>query len=280
LSYGVANTKGQVPQEQVEEMLDMARYAGIDTLDTAIAYGNAESVLGNLGVSDFRVISKLPSLCKSINSVDDWLMFQVEASISRLGVTQLAGLLLHSPDDLLGPHGEEIARGLYRARDIGLIERVGVSVYSPQQLIMVMNQIDLEMVQLPMNVFDRRFANAGLLDLLQSNDVEIHARSLFLQGLLLMPREHVPLYFTPFRFEIDELHSWFEQERLCGYSSIEACLAHGASYQSIDRMVVGADSPSHLQKIISASTVQPRTAPDSLMSISNPLINPVEWNIH
>lgn len=275
-AYGIANQGGQVMRDDAASMLAAARTAGIDTLDTAIAYGEAEDVLGRIGVSGFRIVSKVPALHETVNAVDDWIVAQVEASLARLRVPRLGGLMLHAPDDLLGPHGPAIARGLQRARDAGLADRIGLSVYSPEQLAALIDRLPLEIVQIPANIFDRRFAETGWLERLAENNVEVHARSAFLQGLLLMPAEHVPAKFSPFHQLIDSWHAWLAGEAT-GTSAVQACLAHMASYEGIARLVVGADSLAQLQEIIDATASPPRRAPDTLASPPTPLINPAQW---
>jgi aryl-alcohol dehydrogenase-like predicted oxidoreductase len=279
LPYGVANTQGQVSFEQAEAMLKVAQSSGIDTLDTAIGYGEAETILGSIGVSDFRLISKVPAVKGLVGHVDDWVMRQVEASLFRLRVPRLGGLMLHSPDDLLGPHGSALAHGLLRARDAGLADLIGFSVYSPEQLDAVIDRLPLDIIQFPLNVFDRRLVETGWLDRLVSDGVEVHARSVFLQGLLLMPADRIPSKFAPFRALIDGWHSWLAGDAAGGRSGVQACLAHVASYAGISRLVVGADSLLQLQDIIEAASTAPQRAPESLASTATPLINPSQWNI-
>ena len=277
LPYGVANTQGQVSYDQAEAMIGAIRTAGIDTIDTAIAYGEAETVLGCIGVSDFRLFSKVPALCDRALAVGSWVVAQVEASLERLGVSRLGGLMLHAPDDLLGPHGSDLARGLLRVRDAGLVERIGLSVYSPEQLTTFVDRLPLEVLQIPANVFDRRFAESGWLDRLIAHGVEVHARSVFLQGLLLMPSDRVPSKFAPYRTLIDRWHAWLAGEA-AGMSPVQACLAHVTSYPGIARLVVGADSLSQLQDIIAATATSPSRAPESLTSPATALINPAQWS--
>lgn len=278
LPYGVANTQGQVSLGQAGAMLRVARTAGIDTLDTAIAYGEAETVLGRIGVSGFRLISKVPALRETEGAVDDWVMAQVEASLERLRVSRLGGLMLHAPDDLLGPHGSALARGLKRAREAGLAERIGLSVYSPEQLAALADRLPLEIIQIPFNVFDRRFFETGWLNRLVAGGVEVHARSAFLQGLLLMPPDLLPSKFAPFRPLIEGWHTWVTGEAAAGRSPLQVCLAHVASYAGIARIVVGADSSDQLQDILAAAAaVVPQLAPASLVNHTPTLINPSLW---
>lgn len=277
LPYGVSNSRGKISFEDAEKMLLAARSENIDTLDTAIAYGEAETVLGRIGVSDFQIISKVPAVQISSNVSADFVIDHVEASLERLGISRLSGLMLHAPDDLLGPHGAQLVRGLQRAKDACLVDRIGLSVYSPEQLALLIELLPVEILQIPLNIFDRRFANSGWLDRLAREGIEVHARSAFLQGLLLMPVENVPAKFSPFRTLLNNWHTWLADNPFFS-SPVQACISHVASYSGIDRIVVGADSPVQLQEIIAAAKLIPCRAPDDLASPISSLINPTEWN--
>ena len=277
LPYGIANTLGQIKLEDAEAILIMARKAGIDTLDTAIAYGDAESLLGRIGVSGFQMISKVPAIREAIGSADDWVEYQVESSLSRLRVNRLKGLMLHAPDDLLGPYGHKIALGLQRVKDAGLVELIGLSVYSPEQLAAVMEFLPIEIIQIPLNIFDRRFVDSGWLDRLVQQGIEIHARSAFLQGLLLMPIKNIPSKFDPFRPTINNWHAWLAKQTPVT-SPVQACLAHLASYSGITRLVVGVDTTIQLQEIILAASLSSYQAPACLASSEPGLIDPSKWS--
>lgn len=277
LPYGIANAVGKIRLEHAEEMIESARHAGIDTLDTAISYGDAEVMLGRIGVSDFRIISKVPALGAHISSVEDWIVKQAEASLTRLRVSRLGGLMLHSPNDLIGPQGPGVVRGMLRVREAGLAERIGLSVYHPEQLDRLSNVLPLEILQIPANVFDRRFFASGWLSRLAETGVEVHARSVLLQGLLTMPPESVPSKFAPFRQIIDRWHDWVYGENF-GVSPVQACLAHVASYEGIARLVVGADSLSQLHDLIASAAATPQRAPEALASPCSLLIDPTQWN--
>lgn len=277
MSYGIANSKGKINFDQAVMMLEVARTAGIDTLDTAISYGDAESILGRIGVSNFRLVSKLPGLPKPISAVDDWVFSQTKSSLDRLGLSRLDCLLLHAPDDLFGSYGAELLGGILRVQDAGLVEKIGVSVYSPDQLETLLNKFSFQVVQIPANIFDRRFSETGWLSRLANAGIEVHARSIFLQGLLLMPADLIPNKFGPNSDHIKKWLTWLSREAY-GVSPVQACLAHVASYQEIDRLVVGADSLIQLKEILTASQSHPLRAPDYLATDEIFLINPFLWN--
>ncbi len=277
LPYGISNNKGKVTEAQAHEMINLARNANVNTLDTAVAYGEAEEVLGRIGVSDFFIISKLPRFDQTEKFLDGWVLNKIQDSLIRLDVPSLYGLMLHAPDDLLGPYGAKIVRELLHAKTMGLVERIGLSVYSPEQLASLVNILPIEIIQIPLNIFDRRFYETGWLDKLVLSGIEVHVRSVFLQGLLLMHRKNIPSKFAPFREKINDWHTWLDSQSF-RKSPVEACLAHVSSYNGISRIVVGADNPVHLQEIITASDSVACRAPESLSSCDTSLINPAEWN--
>lgn len=275
LNYGIANASGQVSEKQARAMIGLARRAGIDTLDTAVVYGNAERLLGQLGVSDFRVISKVPALTDAVGSVRSWMQSEVEASLDRLRLPRLHGLMLHHADDLAGPRGDEVARALLDLRDRGLVERVGVSIYRPSQLPAVMQRLSPDLVQAPMNVFDRRLAVSGWLDRLCGAGTEVHVRSVFLQGLLLMPLDRIAARFEPWR---PTLAAWAAWSAARGVATTTACMSHVLSYPGISHVVVGCDSPEQLREIVRDASAAPQTAPDEFAVDDERLINPATWS--
>ena len=134
LNYGVANTDGRVSTEMAESILRSAQLSGMDTLDTAIAYGDSESVLGGLGVQSWKVVSKLPALPEGCSDVTHWVKSQMQESLRRLGLQRMDGLLLHRPGQLLEAVGPDLYAALQSLKAEGLVAKVGVSVYGPAEL--------------------------------------------------------------------------------------------------------------------------------------------------
>ena len=186
LSYGIANQTGQITRREAKAMLKLALENDVDTLDTAIAYGDSEIRLGEIGTQGFRVVTKLPPMPEDCRDVSAWVNQQVSASFSRLGVTQVYGMLLHRPDQLLGPKGSMLFQSLQSLKENERVQKVGVSIYSPNELPALTSDFHFDLVQAPFNLVDRSLDSSGWLRRLREEDVEIHTRSAFLQGLLLM----------------------------------------------------------------------------------------------
>lgn len=275
LSYGIANRAGQVNRREAKEMLQLAAANGINTLDTAIAYGESETCLGEVGAQGFRLVTKLPAVPDGCVDVSGWVQEQFAASLARLGVSEVYGLLLHRSEQLLGKDGKALYQALQGLKQVGVVQKVGVSIYAPSELELLTPQYRFDLVQAPFNLIDRRLHTSGWLQRLKHEGVEIHTRSAFLQGLLLMPRTAIPSKFAPWTELLNRWHDWLARYSV---TALQACLAFPLSFPEIDRVVVGADSENQLQQIISAAaSFAPDDFPDLHCEDEN-LINPAHWN--
>jgi aryl-alcohol dehydrogenase-like predicted oxidoreductase len=274
LAYGIANTEGQVTADAAGKILARAREAGMDTIDTAIAYGQSEQRLGETGVEGWHVVSKLPAVPEACADVQDWVVANVEGSLARLRVPHLRGLLLHRPGQLLGANGRALYQALLRLKDSGKVEKIGISIYEPSELDDLCAHFAFDLVQAPFNVFDRRLATSGWLRRLHAEGVEIHVRSAFLQGLLLSEAGGSPAGFE--RWE-SLWSSWRAWVTAAGLDSLRAALGHVLSYPEIDRVVVGVDSLRQLNEILACAQSGPQRAPETLATADIDLLNPARW---
>ena len=275
LPYGVANKHGVLSFEEVADILGYARAAGIDLLDTAVSYGDSESRLGRAGVDSFQIVSKLPSMPEEVQNATDWLKNELHASLFRLRVEKLHGLLLHAPGQLLAPRGDELWGALQEVKKQGLVQKVGISVYGPSELDAIMPLYPADIVQAPLSLVDRRLVETGWLRRLHERGTEVHVRSVFLQGLLLLPQSEIPSKFDKWRPLWDHWHEWLRQE---GASAQNACLAFVASFPHVDRVVVGVDNLGQLRDLVAASESCHAASWPAIGSCDNELINPSLWH--
>lgn len=274
LPYGIANQVGQVTRSSAKTMLRLAAAKGIDTLDTAIAYGESETCLGEVGTQGFKLVTKLPAVPEGCTDVSGWVQEQIAASLARLGVRAVYGLLLHRSEQLFEADGKALFQTLQDLKEAGQIQKVGVSIYAPSELEALIPRYRFDLVQAPFNLVDRRLHTTGWLQRLKHEGVEIHTRSVFLQGLLLLPETAIPAKFASWSDLWRKWHTWLARHNV---SAVQASLAFPLSFPEIDRVVVGADSVSQLEQIISAaSRVAPVDLPD-LHCDADDLINPARW---
>lgn len=246
MDYGIGNRSGMIARADGERIIGFARDVGIRTIDTAIGYGESETRLGQFGLDGFDVVTKIPPIPPKIDDPAVWVQRQIAGSLHRLGVDAVYGLLLHRPADLMGPWGAEIYRALCDAQHNALTRRIGISIYSPDILDQLPDRFRFDLVQAPFNLVDRQILESGWLHKLKASGAEVHARSVFLQGLLLMKRSDIPDGFNRWKCLWDRWHSWLQTS---GVSPIQACLAYSLSLPELDRVVVGVDSLDQIEKI-------------------------------
>ena len=155
-----------------------------------------------------------------------------------------------------------------------MVDQIGVSVYGPDELSELIKRFDFDVIQAPMNIFDRRMEHTGMLKHLKKKGVTIHIRSAFLQGLLLMPSEKIPVYFAPWAPLIKQYHQWLNQQSL---SPLQACLSYLNQHSEIDKIIVGVDDIWQLKQIIAAIDTPITDIPDFLQSTDEGLLNPSRW---
>jgi len=280
VDYGVSNTHGKTTKYEVSQILQFAYENGISLIDTATSYGSSESILGEVVTNDdWRFVTKTPNFSdNSLNSTHvNQLKESFNQSLFNLRKKNIYGLLLHSCDDLLKPGGELIFREMERLREIGMVKKIGVSAYSSKQIAAILGKFNIDIIQLPINIFDQHLFVDGWLEKLKNKNVEIHARSTFLQGLLLMPRTSIPTYFLPIKEKI-ELFSKSAQE--LSLTKLELALGYVMGINEIDKIVVGVNTIEQLREIIEATQVKVNPMEFTDVSINNPIYtNPSLWKI-
>ncbi|NHQ59254.1 aldo/keto reductase [Chlorobium sp. BLA1] len=276
MRYGIANDGGQISREVGQGILRLAAYNGINTIDTAIAYGDSEKRLGEIGVSDWRIVSKLPHLPDDCTDIVQWVTASVSGSMRRLNVSTLDGLLLHRPQQLVEKHGESLFSILQSLKHDGVVGKIGISIYDPSELDMLCSRFQFDLVQAPFNILDRRLIETGWLDRLGELGTELHVRSVFLQGLLLMSSAHRPEKFKSWGPLWSDWDRWLY---LNGITPLQACLRYVLSFPQISKVIVGVDSPQQLREILSASSGDFPELSDTLKTSDLRLINPANWDV-
>lgn len=275
LDYGVANTAGRVSLEDASAIIDRAWQLGMDTLDTAVAYGESESVLGKLNVRSWNVVTKLPAIPKNCTSVTQWVESHVCESLNRLKLDSVYGLLLHRPSQLHESLGPELYTVLQSLKNAGVVNKIGVSVYGPAELSELSTRYVFDLVQAPLNILDRSLIDSGWAQRLKNDGVEVHTRSVFLQGLLLMPKGQRPAKFERWS------EVWIEWDRwlaATGLTPLQACLRYVSGLDCVDRVVVGVDSVAQLGQVAGVAAGLLPSLPQFKKPHDYRLVNPATWN--
>ena len=279
-NYGITNQQGKMARREAKSIFSLARTHGIDTVDTAASYGDSETCLGECDIDGVKIITKLPPLPKDISfrGVEGWVRKMLNASFQRLRVRSIYGLLIHRSENVFGRYGKELINSLGRLEADGMVCKTGVSVYSPDTLDSISKVYEFNLVQAPFNVFDQRLETSGWLSRLKNHGVEVHSRSVFLQGLLLMSGEKLP---ERFKYWTPVFDKWNRKLMNFGFSPLLASLKFVFSHKTIDRIVVGFETEKQLSQILK---LKDRLRNDEGLDFSDlackdeRLINPSNWS--
>ena len=242
LDYGITNHSGQVAIDEVKDILDYAKTNNIDTLDTAARYGNSEQVLGEVGVNNYRIITKTTPLKNGVDGV----IKDFHQSLDNLNIGQVDGLLIHNIDDVKDKRFGDLFHKLNELKEEGLINKIGFSTYTPDQVDFLLENFDFDLIQVPFNIFDSRLVKGGQLKALKKRNIEIHARSVFLQGVLL-DFDNLSDYFLTWKTQFIEYQAMVKNS---GLSLLEYALNFVLSVQEIDRVLVGVNNEQQLREIV------------------------------
>lgn len=274
LSYGISNHAGKVSVRTVRDILDYCRHNSIDLIDTAISYGDAESVLGSCEISYFDIITKLPRVPDGIDDIRKWVRESFFSSLRNLKVQKVYGVLMHSPSQLLESNGPSIYRALCELRDLGLISKIGISTYDPFECRKLVKIFPLSIIQAPLSIVDRRFYESGCIEEMAAYGIEVHVRSIYLQGLLLMAEKAIPSQFKEWKEFFANWIKWVEDS---GFKQSQACLAFINQIPGVDRVVIGVESVEQISEVnLRYPDILLSDFPAILKS-SDQLINPSLW---
>jgi aryl-alcohol dehydrogenase-like predicted oxidoreductase len=253
MPYGISNRLGQPSEAEVAAILSSAVEDGVSYLDTAFAYPNTETLIGRHlpAQNDLRIVTKTPPLDEAVSGerVKQEILDALAGSLDRLRVGHVYGLLVHHANDLRKPNWQAIHEGLLEARQRGWVTHIGVSVYTVEQLELAESLLKPDLVQGPCNALDDRLVSSPCFARLKTSGTEMHARSIFLQGLLLMDPSDVTPYFDPLKPTLKTMHQqWREQ----GISPLAGCISAVMNHSTIDAIIVGVNSLAEFKEIRAA----------------------------
>lgn len=271
LEYGINNNIGKVQDQEVFKILNLAFDNNIKSIDTASAYGNSENVLGNalkLTNRNFDIISKM-------NSDGEHVLESLKGSLDNLNVSSLYGYLFH--DFKIYLKDKKAWDKLVNLKKLNLVKKVGFSIYETNELDTILNdKLELDIIQIPYNVFDRKFEK--YFERLVNSNVEIHVRSIFVQGLLFKDINTLPSYLEPLKKPLTEFHNLSKEY---GHSTEQICLHFALDNNHINNVIIGLDSCRQLEDNINeiSKTFNPSVLSDinDIMIDKSSLLNPVNW---
>jgi aryl-alcohol dehydrogenase-like predicted oxidoreductase len=281
MKYGVANKTGQPDQKIAADIIKVAWDHGICEFDTAQGYGNSEKVLGKiflqLGIIDkVRVISKFHSQLDHLNR--DVLLTALDESLMKLRVPALHGILLHD-EKLLAQWEQGVGENLKYCVNAGKIKKIGVSVYSVKNAMTALQIPEIDLIQLPANIFDHRFEQAGFFEQAKEKNKQIYIRSVFLQGLLLMKPSDLPVHLLGVQNYLEQLALFCRQRCL---TPRDVALGYIGAQMPEAKVIFGVETVEQLRENLTSwyknlSVTIGQKVRELFLNLPEELINPVLW---
>lgn len=256
MPYGIANQLGQPSRQEAINMLNFARDNGIELLDTATGYGESETIIGEYfasysnskeNISPMKVVTKISLISEVIKYTAEemyqLLKGRLKESLTRLNMDVVDYCLLHSPINLYS-HDMKVVQALKNLKEDGFIRKIGASVYTPDQVKQFLNINGLDIIQVPLNIFDHRLISLGYLNMLREKGIEVHARSVFLQGLLMLPADGVPHSLSEVKRPLELLKNLAVKIKL---TPAQLALLFVRDLKEIGRVIVGCESLEQLK---------------------------------
>ena len=275
MNYGISVNQKKLLDKDIIDILVSAEKMGIETLDTAISYGDSIERLGNVGVQKFKIICKIPRIPFDVKNPSDWYKLSVTNLIKKLNKNNLEAILLHYPKDLLINKNHKLIQTLLDFKKNKIVNKIGVSIYEKKELEEILKIFKPDIIQCPINIFDNRLTKNNFLKRVSDNSIEIHARSIFLQGLLLQDGNKIPEEFSKFEKLFKKWENWLKLNNL---NSLEACIMYTNFISEVTKIVVGINSAVQLKEIIKYKNKNIKfEIPKWQNTIDKELIDPRKW---
>ena len=245
LNYGVNNSAGKPSKENIKSILDSAYNSGIQLLDTAEAYGDSQNKIGeyhNNSTNKFNVITKFSSNTEgfSLNIIE-----RVYNNLKILDVDKLYCYMFHSFDDF-NKYFEKYRKDLLTLKRDGIINNIGVSLYSNDELESVLKFNEITLVQLPFNLLDNNNKRGNIIKKAKAKGIEIHTRSAFLQGLFFKNTSEFTVKIKPLEPYLNLLNDLCDED----YKMNDLALNYVCNQKNIDKVLIGVDNVHQLESNI------------------------------
>ena len=274
MEYGL-NKKSPLLKKDIKEIFEFLKKENTIYIDTAANYKNSEIIIGKYSTKKFKIITKIKKIPKGVNDLEKWLKNEIYTSCKKLRVNKIYGLLVHDTQDLKNKKKD---KKIYKTFDIlkksKIIEKIGLSIYNPNELDLYLKNYNFEIVQAPLNIFDRRIINSGWLKKINEKGIEFFARSIFLQGLLIKDINKIDKFFSPYKKKFEKFEIWTQKLNI---SKVEACIRFVNSYREVDKVIVGINNKMHFFENYKFLKKDKLIVPNSLEIKSGKILNPKLW---
>jgi len=271
--YGISNTRGRVSEDEVRQILSYAADCRITHIDAAHYHGDVERILGRCWPfpSPFKPQVRTLRLEKGL----EWLESRLRRSVDHMGLARVHAALVDSAEDLTGAEGDALWARLEKLKAEGLVSRIGISATHDDEPVLLAKRFKPDIMQVPVSILDQRLVKNGALEQLAGLGVEVQVRSVFLQGLLFLPREALPPNLAPIGPHLSRVRRIMAE---CGADPLHAALSYALNLPGVSTVIVGVTSAAELRAIVAASERKaPRVLYDMLALNDEIALDPNQW---
>jgi len=262
-AYGIKNQFKRLSNNQKKLIINYLKSKKKLVFDTAQAYEN-EKYFGKINFQK-KIYTKV-KFKRNTN-------LSISKSFTDLKTKKIHGIMFHNVKDLKGKKGVERFNFLKKLKDSKMIKQIGISIYKPEEIKYFYKKFKIDFIQIPLNVFDQRLIYSAWFKRLKKKKIEIHARSIFLQGLLLLKKKDLPKKFLMFKKIFDKWYKWNKEHNL---NQLESCLEF-IHKQKVNKIVIGIDNLEQLKKIINYKATKKKYNFSKLKTRELNLISPYLW---
>ena len=270
---GGAPIRGRAPQIEVRDMLGLAAKAGLSLLDTGAASAHGEAVVGAVmpRPAPFGVILKAPRGDRGPVYIET----EIRAGLARLGLTRADAVVVQSAGDLFSAWGPHLWDQLKALRDDGLVARVGLSAYASDDPVGLARRFKPDLIQVPASLLDQRLLIDGSLATVRALGVEVHLRSIFLNGLLFLPPDRVPNQLKGAAARLSRARRMIAEGRS---DPLQAALGFALSRPEANAVIIGAATVGELSAALAAAASPPPDLDWDNMALDEPeALDPPRW---
>ena len=272
--YGLSNFR--IRKNQIKKIFNFIEKNKIDLIDTAKNYKNSEKIVGEQKKYTKKIVTKI--FLKKTNDINNFLIEEIRNSLLKLNKKKIYGVLIHNIEILDVIDKEKLYQALKYLKKKRLIKKVGFSIYELRDLKYFKKQFIPDIIQVPMNIFDRRFCNKAFVDYVRSNNIEVHVRSCFLQGLLINYKNIKKFKkFKKWNNLFKKLDIFCKKKLI---NRMEASILFIRNNHFIKYVVIGIENVDQLKMIHAILNCQLKISnfPKNIKSNNLELIDPRKWN--
>ena len=273
--YGIKNFKNKTSRKTSLEILKLARRLGIETVDLANSYKTYREIFNYFNLSNWKISMKISikKLEKNLTKEEfENFFFQ---TLNYLKKNKIEYFLFHDVNEMKKSKGRKVFNYLKDLKKRGYIKKIGVSLYSPNEFFEILKIFKIDVVQFPINILDQRFCDDKILKAIKKYKIEVHARSIFLQGLLLSKKNEIKKKYFKKNYY---LNHWFNYLNLFKKNPLAECVNFVLKKKFVHKIVLGVNTVNHLKSILKVIDIKSNIEGlDMFKAHDKKLIDPRIW---